>query len=178
MSHPVTLPTSRQTNEHVRQLLTQHLTQAAVEGRLVPYSELNDLIHDDVRTAYRSSLSTVTRKLLEQHGIYFKAQRGVGLYPVSASENLSTTGVEARKKINNETSRWEQKYKAVDAGSLESQEDLREYIREQLRLNLQKDLNAGSESLRIEAAVEPINIDRKAIAQARHHANERMKHVG
>lgn len=179
---PATLPTRKEAIAHVKQMLEQLLIKAAAEKRTISYEELDALIHDDVRKNYRGVLSGVLKSLLVQNGIYFKAKRGEGLRLVSDDEKLRTVGTQARKKIENETDRWGLKLNGISHDALKTQDDIKAYTREQLKLNLQRDLNDGAAALRVEAAVEAVanaqKLERSTLAQTLHAANERMQGLG
>ena len=71
--------------------------------------------------------------------------------------------------------------RATAADDAMSQKELKALIQQQLRDNLARDLAEGQAQMAAEAQTpkdNPKHLDHKALAQARHRANERMKHVG
>jgi hypothetical protein len=179
----VTLPTKAEAIAHVKALLLQRLKAGAEAGETVPYSELDALVNDNVRKSYASALKSVRDILLKEYGILFKTKANIGFVPISDEEKLRSVGADSRKKINAETGRWRAKHESISAESLDSQEKIKEYTRECMRLGFQEDINDARHSVKIEAAIEEVAASRQQLEKQKlksilHAANQAMAGLG
>jgi hypothetical protein len=134
------------------ELLVQYLRDCAIGGAIATYSDISEIVGYDIRKR-RGALYTAINKVLEDYNYSFRCVAGVGYKPMQGIEQCQVTGRKARQSIQNTTRKWRGHYAAVKAADL-SQEELKTYIFEGLRLNHVEEAIGAKADAKIEEAID------------------------
>lgn len=144
----------REVIAHVTDLLLDHLKRAYdTKVGFIPYGELNNLVHGNVRKEHAYALKKAKDIALADYGVVTVAINGKGLKIVQESYKAKFAGEEARKRIDTATETWERRHNSVDVAQLDSR-GLTVYAFECLKLDTQKQINAGRQDAALKAAIE------------------------
>jgi hypothetical protein len=176
-----TLPSIRQVTAHIRALLVQYLREAGDKGTsFISYQELSNVINQDVTNSTTRHLMNRARKtVLADYGYLFETRSGQGLALLSDSEKLKKVGVGHRKRISKEAQLWREKHDSINPQNLD-QPALRTYLKEEMQLSAQEELESSRMRKRIDAAVEVSQkrITAEEIRQAIHESNKAFANMG
>lgn len=144
----------REVIAHVSDLLLDHLKRAYTNKvSFIPYTEFNNLVHGNVQKEHAYALKKAKDIALVEHGVVTLTVKGKGLKLVQEAYKAQFAGDEARKRIDTATKTWERRHNSVDVSQLDSR-GLTRYAFECLKLDTQKQINAGARDAALKAAVE------------------------
>lgn len=179
VSDRASLPTLRESNQHIVNLLVQYLRDviAKKDGSIARFSEMSEICNCKI-TSSDHRMQRAKRILQDDHGCLLDSVHGVGYRYLEQSEAAQTVGTVARKKIIKTTAQWRDRHETIKPDQL-SQTDLNKYIQESLRLRAQEDVNSNRTNDRIAAAMEgQPQLTNANLREILLKASDRLRNVG
>jgi hypothetical protein len=131
------------------ELLAMYLSDRAKEcAAVVTFDEMSSQIGVDIKSK-RHYLSSAMELLAKEYGVVLKSIRSIGYRVLKQSEIPQTISQKRQSRIESQTNFWDREMKAVNIGCL-SQRELKEYVRYEGRLTVQKILIAEENQRKVD----------------------------
>ena len=127
------LPTEREANFHLQNMLSQFLAEKHQSGEIITYAELSQVAGDSVQGGSKGAyhLNVARKRVKKEWGMVFETVNRIGLKPLAIDRIAPTAGAKATARIRSISTAFDQTLGVVDTSKL-SQQGLKDYLKAQV----------------------------------------------